>query len=286
MIPNNNLSILPFYTSLDKQNHRKDYAFGEVYPLLTPDRKILPFQIIRSTRANAISSVLLKNLDGTTYLDITAIMTATGLTINAYTSDGYDVIQYPGVLPMAVATPEGQYYLQITDTVDVWYSEVFTIVRDLSNCLKISYWDTESLQFEGGRVDYTNNFKFDLYLPTQVGRPDYPFQEQVQERDGYTFVENQISEKTYKFTHLAPEYLLDAMRIIRMSDYIFVTSKSEEYDVDTFLMTPKWEEGGYVASVEVEFQCDTIVKKIGRGVTPVTLGDFNDDYNNDFDNLS
>ncbi|NQU52434.1 MAG: hypothetical protein HQ522_07830 [Bacteroidetes bacterium] len=282
MIPNNNLSPLPFYTDLSKQNHRKDYAFGEIFCLATPDRKILPFQIIRTHRTNAITSALLKNMSGVTILSIITEMNATGLVVNQYTADGYDVIVYPGILPMAITTPEGQYYLQLSDGVETWYSDVFTIIRTLDNFLKIEYYDSESLAFQGGRVDFTNLFKFHIYLNTQLGRPEYPFEEQVENRGGYTFAEIQTSEKTFKFNFVAPEYLLDAMRLIRMMDFVTVTNKADEYSVDTFLITPKWEAGGYLASVEAEFQCDTVIKKTGKGILGYTNGDYNDDLNNDF----
>jgi hypothetical protein len=45
MIPNNNLSVLPWYTSIEQQNARKWWAYGRVYPLFTPAGFILPFQI-------------------------------------------------------------------------------------------------------------------------------------------------------------------------------------------------------------------------------------------------
>lgn len=285
MIPNNNLSVLPFYTDISKQNHRKDYAFGEVFPLLTPDRSVLPFQFIRATKGNAISYVRLKKLDGSTFLTITSQMLETGLSINRYESLGYDVIMYRGILPMTITTPEGQYYVEISDG-SIYYSDVFTIVRKLDDCLKIEYRDLESLVFENGRIDYTNAFKFNVYLQTQLGRPDYPFEEQVEDRDGETFVEKQISEKTFKFNFLAPEYLCDAMRIIRMSDDVTVRNKGDVYDVDNFLITPKWQDGGYLAAVETEFQCNTILKKIGVGLIEQGLGDYNNDYNNDFNNLN
>lgn len=284
MTPNNNLSILPFYLDISRQNHRKDYAFGEVFQLFTPDRKILPFQIIREHRTNQITSVVLKNLDGSTVANITTQMTGTGLRVNQYTSYGYDVIVYPGLLLLTTITPEGPYYIEISDGVQTWYSEVFTVVRFVDQYLKLTYRDSESLIFDDGRVDFSDNFAFNLYLPTQVGRPDYEFEEQVDKRDGYQFVEKQISEKTYKFNFVAPEYLLDAMRIIRMMDNVEVVSKGETYDVDQFLMTPKWQEGGYLAGVEVEFQCATVIKKIGRGFVPADNGDFNNDFNNDFKN--
>ena len=54
------------------------------------------------------------------------------------------------------------------------------------------------------------------------------------------------------------------------------------YNADTFLITPKWETQGDLASVEIEFTCDTVAKKIGFAVTG-NLGDYNNDYNNDYD---
>jgi hypothetical protein len=43
---NNNISPLPFYDNLVLQNHRKDYAFGQVYPLITYKNMLLPFQVV------------------------------------------------------------------------------------------------------------------------------------------------------------------------------------------------------------------------------------------------
>ena len=283
MIPNNNLSILPFYTDKSKQSYQKDYAFGEIFPLFTPDRLLLPFQIIRDHRTEQITSAILWRKTGELQATLTTKIVSSGLTIKQYNSYGYDVIVYPGILPMDITTPEGHYYLEISDGVQTWYSDIFTIVRKVDEYLKITYWDDESLLFDNGRIDYSDPvFKWKLYLPTQVGRPEYEFEEEVERVDGYTFVEKQISEKTYKFTFIAPEYLLDAMRIIRMTDHIKINSKNDEYDVDQFLITPKWQNGGFLASVEAEFQCNTVIKKIGKAITPQELGDYNNDYNNDY----
>lgn len=282
MIPNNNISALPFYDSLDKQNHRKDYAFGEIFTLASPDRKILPFQIIRETSGVGIVNVILRAADGTYLESIKPKMIDTGLVVNRYESDGFDVIMYPGILPMDLTLPEGRYYLELNDGATIWYSEIFTTIRNLDNYLKIEYWDAESIEVPWGLIDYSIPFKWIVYLPTQLGRPDYEFEEQVTKRDGYQFIEKQISEKTFKFNFVAPEYLLDALRIIRMCDYIQITNKGDVYTVDQFLITPKWQDGGYLAAVEAEFQCDTVIKKIGRGYTPANNGDFNNDFNNDF----
>lgn len=285
MTPNNNLSVLPWYDSIERQNHRRDYAFGNVFPLITPDRKLLPFQIRRATRSNGISQVILRDIAGKQIANITSQMRETGLEIKRFQSDGYDLIIYPGNLPMAIMTPEGLYYAEISDGAQRWYSEVFNIVRTVDDYMLIEWWDEEPLYYSGGHIEYNRSlFKNRVYLCTQVGKPDYDFEEEGEERDGYFFPEKQVSEKVFKFTFVAPEYLCDAMRIIRMSDHVEITSRGEKYIADSFLITPKWQDQGDLAAVEAEFETDTVIKKIGRGKIVTSLGDFNADFNDDFKN--
>lgn len=285
MIQNNNISVLPWYTSIEQQNHRKSYAYGTIYPLFTPKRTLLPFQIIRNTSSRNITRAQLYDKNGVLFADITTALKETGLHIVPFASLGYDVIVYPSLLPFAIDTPDGIYYARMTDGVNVWYSEMFTIVGDLSGYLKIEWYDVENFVFDAGQIVYQNpKFHNVLYLCTELGKPEYTFEEEGETRDGYFFPEKQISEKTYRCMALAPEYLCDVMRFIRMSDKVFVTDKyGRQYDCDTFLITPKWQTQGDLASVEIEFETATVAKKIGRGyITPGRKGDFNNDFNNDF----
>lgn len=285
MIQNNNISVLPWYTSIEQQNHRKSYAYGTIYPLFTPKRTLLPFQIMRNTSSRDITRAQLYDKNGVLFADITTALKETGLRIVPFASLGYDVIVYPSLLPFAIDTPDGIYYARMTDGVNVWYSEMFTIVGDLSGYLKIEWYDVENFVFDAGQIVYQNpNFHNVLYLCTELGKPEYPFEEEGETRDGYFFPEKQISGKTYRCMALAPEYLCDVMRFIRMSDKVFVTDKyGRQYDCDTFLITPKWQTQGDWASVEIEFETATVAKKIGWGyITPGRKGDFNNDFNNDF----
>ena len=284
MTQNNNISVLPFYTSIDEQNHRKSYAYGKIYPLFAPADMLLPFQIIRDTRANDVTSVILYEKTGKQVANITTYMKETGLQIVRFQSLRYDVILYPSILPMPLNQLDGIYYMTLSDGVQTWYSEMFTVVQDVSAYLKIQWWDVENLVFDAGQIVYKEpDFKNTLYLGTELGKPEYEFEEDGEERDGYFFPEKQISVKTYKCTILAPEYLCDVMRFIRMADYIHITDKyGREYDCDTFLITPKWETQGDLASVEIEFKTNTVVKKIGRGYILGNKGDFNEDFNTDF----
>lgn len=285
MIQNNNISVLPWYTSIEQQNHRKSYAYGTIYPLFTPKRTLLPFQIMRNTSSRNITGAQLYDKNGVLFADITTALKETGLQIVPFASLGYDVIVYPSLLPFAIDTPDGIYYARMTDGVNVWYSEMFTIVGDLSGYLKIEWYDVENFVFDAGQIVYQNpKFHNVLYLCTELGKPEYTFEEEGETRDGYFFPEKQISEKTYRCMALAPEYLCDVMRFIRMSDKVFVTDKyGRQYDCDTFLITPKWQTQGDLASVEIEFETATVAKKIGWGyITPGRKGDFNNDFNNDF----
>jgi hypothetical protein len=281
---NNNISILPFYPSIEEQNHRKSYAYGDIYPLFTPSGFLPPFQIMRPTRSNAITSVIVKNVNGEVVYDITAQLIAAGLQITSFSLlYDYDVIVYPAMNAMVgIDMDEGIYYVEITDGIQVWYSDIFTVVKGgMEAYLKVEWSDIEDFILDSGRIVYQSpTFRNIVYLGCEIGKPEYKFEEEGEDRDGYFFPSKQLSEKTYRFTFLAPEYLCDVMRLIRMSDIVTITDRyGRVYNCDTFLMTPKWQTQGNLASVEVEFETNTVAKKTGKALI---VADFNDDFNNDF----
>lgn len=284
MTPNNNLSVLPFYDSLERQNANKSYAYGKIYPLFSPDDRFLPFQIIAkpNTVNPVITRVAVYDKHAKVVAEITTEMIQSGLYVKKFPALGYDLLIYPGFLPLSFKLRQGIYFLVVTYDNVTFFSDMFTVVPDVSSYLTVKWWDAENLYFDGGCVDYTAPFKNTLYVCAQLGKPEYVFEEEGETRDGYFFPEKQISEKTYRFIFLAPEYLCDAMRIIRMSDYVTVESFGQTYNCDTFLITPKWQTQGDLASVECEFQTDTVIKKIGRGVVLTGSEDYNTDFNNDF----
>ena len=286
MIPNNNLSVLPFYTSLEQQNARKWWVYGRVYPLFCPAGFILPFQLM-VPHTNAQLSVIIHLIDYNTLsaLDITQQLIQTGLTDKKFPGLGYDVVVYPGMLTALQNVKNGRYYLWVAINSRIYFSEVFTVVNDIQPYLKISWWDIEDFTMDAGTIVYTNPaFKNVLYLQADIAKPEYPFEEEGETRDGYFFPTKQISEKRYRFNFLASEYLLDVMRFIRMADFAEIEYHGQTYSLDTFLITPEWEDNGDVAAVDAEFDTATVAKKIGLGYIKAQRGDFNDDFNNDFNN--
>lgn len=285
MIPNNNLSVLPWYTSLNDQNARKWWVYDRVYPLFTPAGYILPFQIIipHETTPNIGSFLLMNANTNTVVSNITGGLGDTGLTVKQFATLGYDVVVYPGLFAAVNQMQNGRYYLIATINSVTYYSEIFTVVNDIQPYLKITWWDVADFVMDAGTIVYTTpSFRNVLYLKADIAKPEYPFEEEGETRDGYFFPTKQISEKRYRFHFLASEYLLDVMRFIRMADYAQIEYHGKTYSLDTFLITPEWEDEGDVAAVEAVFDTATVAKKIGLGYIKSTRGDFNDDFNNDF----
>ena len=281
---NNNLGVLPFYADIEEQNHRRSYAYGQVYPLYTPMGSVPPFNFVIPHVSATISTVRVYRLwNGTSY-DVKSIMQARGLQKVNYSGKGLDVIEYPSIAPHNITQEEGQHYLRITlSNGAVYYSDIFTVVGDLSGYLCLTWYDLSDFVMDNAVIAFGHGYRNTLYLNTQLGKPEYEFNEEGENRDGFFFPEKQISEKKYKCQVLAPEYLCDVMRFIRLSDIVEVLDQyGHRYNTDTFLITPKWETQGDIASVEIEFTCDTVAKKIGLAVTG-NLGDYNNDYNNDYD---
>lgn len=277
---NNNISPLPFYDNIALQNHRKDYAYGQVYPLITYKNMLLPFQVILAN-GTAIEYVRLYSFNTGKYVDISSNMKENGLTIKSYS--GFMLLKYPGNLPIINIKREGQYYLAISIIgFGVIYSDIFTVCNRVDDYLLIEYYNSYNFELKNGIVDFSDNFKFRCYLNTQIGKPEYDFEEEATDRMGYTFIESQVSKKIYKFTFLAPEYLCDALRIVRLCENKQITSKLQTYDLTTFNMEPDWEDQGDLASVECEFETDTVIANIGGYTSEPIGGDFNRDFNKDY----
>ena len=275
-----NISPLAFYNDISLQNHRKDYAYGQVYPLISYSNMLLPFQVVLSSADKAVSRVKLYSLYTGSYTDITTSIKEVGLVVEQFS--GYNLLIYPAILPFTTTLLEGRYYLSIELNTGTIYSEVFTVINDVSKYLLVEYRSTKDFILPIGHVDFSNAFKFKCYIASQVGKPEYSFEEEATERLGYSFIESQVSKKVYKFTFIAPEYLCDALRLVRLCDNKTIKEGVTLYNLNTFAMEPKWEDQGDLAAVECEFETDTVISNIGGFAHKKLGGDFNNDFNNDF----
>lgn len=165
--------------------------------------------------------------------------------------------------------PIGRYYIVVKDSFgEQWVSDILTVVdHDIlsnGNYVKLEWYDQQDLVTDSGIISYADDYKNVIYLASDLAKPEYVYEEDGENRDGYFFPEKQISKKRYKFGFYAPEYLLDVLRLVRLADYAKVSYNGREYQCSEILLTPTWESEGDVALVEAEFDTNTVVKAVGR----------------------
>lgn len=262
----NNFSPLAFREKSMKATYKKWYAYGKEFALPFSTTELPPFQF---TVTN------LPSFDPTTvevFLvnEATGVRTGTGIKIKVDTMDEHNSVLYvspgsnvyaksiePGVYRAEFAIPEGETYVStpicVTDGIET-----------NTNFVKLEYWNDEKLAYPNGFVTTgtDNDFKFQMYIPTTFFKPKYEFEEEITKRAGYKFLELQTCNKVFGFNFLAPEYICDALRLVRLSDYIRFTHDGEYYNALNFEYTPDWQDNGYLAAIECQFETDTIIQKL------------------------
>ena len=275
------ISPLKFYDDFHKQNRYRSFAYGHVAPLITNPNVVSPFQLIVSGN---VSEVYVRSADTNKRVTGNVVERFKDAGLRNVSKNGYKILLFLGIFPLSgVIDYEGQYWLEIHSG-GWYYSEVFCFDNNIDDCLKVEYWNPEGdFALKNGIIVLgSENFHFILLLKSELGKPEYSFEEEATKRLGYSFIESQVSKKTYKFNTVIPEYLCDAMRIIRLCSQKKITCKGETYDAITFNMEVDWQEQGDLASVTCEFDVDNIITNIGGFKHENLGGDFNNDYNNDY----
>ena len=90
MIPNNNLSVLPWYKSIEQQNARKWWIYNRVYPLFTPAGFLLPFQVMRNAIGEQQYVPVGDELEDTDFEQ--------GVGIAVYEGGSYDLVRADGTV--------------------------------------------------------------------------------------------------------------------------------------------------------------------------------------------
>lgn len=276
------ISPLKFYDDFHKQNRYRSFAYGHVAPLITNPNVVSPFQLIVSGN---VSEVYVRNANTNKRVTGNVVERFKDAGLRNVLKNGYNILLFLGIFPLSgVIDYEGQYWLEIHSG-GWYYSEVFCFDNNIDDCLKVEYWNPEGdFALKNGIIILgSENFHFILLLKSELGKPEYSFEEEATKRLGYSFIESQVSKKTYKFNTVIPEYLCDAMRIIRLCSQKKITCKGETYDAITFNMEVDWQEQGDLASVTCEFDVDNIITNLGGFKHENLGGDFNNDYNNDYD---
>ena len=278
------LSPLKFYDDFRKQSHRKSYAYGHIWPIVTSIYYIPSFQFVPNVPVNSLTEAYLIDIknDNVASANLAGILYNTGFNID--TVDGFCVVMYTGQFPIQ-NNFEGQYYLKLKFNNGLeFFSEIFCFTNALSDYIKLTYRNSNNFYLKNAVISFAHNFTFSVYLKTEVGKPEYSFEEEGTKRLGYNFIESQVSKKIYKFNIVGPEFLCDALRLVRMCDNKIIKSKDEEYEALSFESDIDWQTQGDLASIDCEFEVDNIITNIGGVIPEFSGGAFNDDFSDDFDN--
>lgn len=261
----NNFSPLAFRKKESKATYEKWYAFGKNYAIPASANTLTPFQF---TELN------IPVFDPNT-MEVEVINEETGEAKKSGVYVSFDVMpEHGGVLYVSPgknsfreALPQGTYRARFSIGDEVYISTPFCVIPGIetsSKYLLIEYWNDEKIAYPGGFITTgaNNDFRYQMYVPATICKPKYEFEEELTKRAGYKFLELQTSTKVYAFTFVAPEFICDAMRLIRLSDYIRISHDGEYYNALNFEFDVDWQEQLYLAAVDCQFETDSIIQKL------------------------
>lgn len=261
----NNFSPLAFRKKESKATYEKWYAFGKNYAIPASANTLTPFQF---TELN------IPVFDPDT-IEVEAVNEETGEATKTGVYVSFDVMpEHGGVLYVSPgknsfreALPQGTYRARFSIGDQVYISTPFCVIPGIetsSKYLLIEYWNDEKIAYPDGFITTgaNNDFRYQMYVPATICKPKYEFEEELTKRAGCKFLELQTSTKVYAFTFVAPEFICDAMRLIRLSDYIRISHDGEYYNALNFEFDVDWQEQLYLAAVDCHFETDSIIQKL------------------------
>lgn len=288
----NYVSPIPFYASAESRDYMNEYAFGVTYHNIILTDAInthLPSFLVHTTIPAVLASSVSCLLRSQANPQNTWVLPSASLLL--LQDAGLSTILFTET-PIAVI-PQGAYtielYVALTNgTTEAFYSDLLFNTTSIQNYVKLEWHNPEDLSISGRIIPFTKGFRPSCYVDSHIGKPEYKYEETSTTRIGYEFIESVLSKKTYRFVFVAPEYLCDAMRLMKLCYFKFIT----RYDFPNFgtnykpmnmSLEVEWEEQGNLAGVTCTFDIDNILSNIG-GFLPGN-GDFNNDYSNDFSNF-
>lgn len=284
IIPNNFLSPLPIYATEGRRECNKWYSYGRKSPIFMVGKTIPPFQI-KTDYNLTLYSARLHYADGTT----ADILSSSSMFKKENMGD-FTIHYCLGGEIYSLNPVWGSAYISMEiggrrTGVANYFSEIFEIIPTMKligeDCLlKIEWWDDYSLFCDAGAICYGNNYHNSMIVKSDVGYPDYEFEEEGEEREGLFFPTRQLTKKVYHFNVIGTESMADALRVAPISDYVRITQTdkngSKVFNTRAFSMNVDWQEQGYYAAIQCEFEIETIMKKLGRGTLINSLQDSED----------
>lgn len=265
----NNINPMGWHTNPLMLLHNRQFAYGGRYALPIPKGYLLPFQLLRSNGGGDITRFEIINESGVTF-DVLASATLMLDYKNGPSDESYDVVRFRGAIPFVGSWELGWYRSIISDGATTWESDWFLWTND--DLVKIEWCHINHIEIEGGRIDYSDGFKFWVYLKTDIGMPQYPFEEEVTTNAGESFPFRQTSSKQYQFPAIVSEYLMDCMRLVA------IHSEVKIHHLDDVLRATrirhgrvKWIERGDIAEVLWTFLTKTTTSTYAQSIGALSI---------------
>lgn len=131
--------------------------------------------------------------------------------------------------------------------------------------LKIEYRSIHDL---GEKILYQNGFQNKVYLDVNVKAPTYPITESGEENGDGDFIPTfQKWQKRYTFTTYVPEFLADALTLLPLHDYVWITFQNNETNkVKDIEVETDWQDIGSTdetqscfCKITISFAVDSII---------------------------
>ncbi len=283
---NFNINPMGWYESANDRDIQKEYV-NRNFDLIVPAGHILAFQISQTvsgpTDFGGPYALIIRRAKDDSIIHQDSDFNVTS-SLDPSDSN-FAIVKRIGGLIFSPA-PNAVYYATLSDAHGrMWFTEYFSYYNDVSKFLKITYSSKEVIRTSDQTIVFEGGFQFTMYLDSVIARPSYEYTEEAEEKGGYKFVSVQVAKKVFRFSLPVPEFLVDAMSILRLCDFVRITDEFRTYNCTDFLMTPEWSPEGDLAFNDCEFSTSAIIKKIDGLKNIDNLGEYSDtQYNEDYKN--
>lgn len=198
--------------------------------------------------------------------------------------------------PLATALSEGCYYIKISvpltgqNQFEYIFSEPFDVKSDISSLIHARYRTDSPIVKSNGYLPFksvtSGSFSMEAYIDSYIMMPSCSFEEEVQDLNGYHFVQSRVSAIAHKFSFLATAYFAEAIILMWHCSLLRFHDGVDEYLVD-YMKQPElsWNDDNHLAQVDVEFLTDTITQSEGYHVATTSRvmgGQFSEGFSNGF----
>lgn len=228
----NSPGVLIWHEDTKFQYHNRDFVF-DVHPFLIERNQLPPFQLIVDSSVGAITSLDLVRYDDGVRTSILSLATTAGFQLVDYGT--FKAIIYPSTTLLTPASDfeVGVYTAEMSDGTTTFYSEAFKMCLDLSDHIKIEWCHANNFELQNGRfITYGQGYENKVFLCTDIGKPSFRYEEDVDPRDGVNLPVKQVAYKLHNFEAVLPEPIIDALFYARLHDFLKIYHFSKVHSVD------------------------------------------------------